>query len=91
MKTFSVTFKDPDGVSNSLDEAASDWTRETSGLDQYEMETLSESRREQLAKFAESWIKYQEYITIDFDIETGTATVRKSGRKKSSNNRGFNA
>jgi hypothetical protein len=78
MKTFSITFKDPDGVATSLDEAAIDWTAETYGLNVEEMEALTYSRREQLEKFIKTWVDYSEYITIDFDLEEGTATVRKN-------------
>lgn len=64
---FILTFKTP----NALDQSIVDSLPEAEGLDQeeqdklwYEVETL-----------AEKFVEYKEYITIEFDTKTGTATV----------------
>lgn len=55
-----ITFKDPDGVSNAILEKRA----EDSSLDaEYISNKLSE------------WIKWDEYITVEFDTEANTATV----------------
>lgn len=69
-----VSLKDPDGFSDSVDQAVRDDV-EKLGLDKDETEALEETRRvkawEKLARF----VSYQEYVTIEFDTDAGTATV----------------
>ena len=62
---FRVTFKDPDGVTDALCDAG---LVDRSG---YTDEDQGELVSERLEKF----IRYGEYITIEFDIDSGTATV----------------
>ncbi len=68
--------KDPDGVSNSLDEAATEAT-ESVRHEQlpFEYEEVQERMVEKLAGQIEKWVKYQEYVTIEIDTEAGTAIV----------------
>jgi hypothetical protein len=72
---FRITFKDPDGVSNSLHDAAKDSARSTSGLTEKEMRALAESREEEFGEFLRKWIQYGEYVTIEFDTDADTAVV----------------
>lgn len=71
---FRVTVKSPDGVYESIREAAEE-SVEPLGLDKEEAEYLCEKRQESLSEFAAKWVKYGEYITVEFDTEAGTATV----------------
>jgi hypothetical protein len=70
-----ITLKDPDGVSESLRDAAESSVPQ--GLTQSERESLTESRQERYGKACEPWIEYGEYVTIEIDTEAGTATVCK--------------
>lgn len=72
---FKVTFKDPDGVYESLDEAAEGLARDVVGVDDEERGEIAESRREKIKDFTERWIEYGEYLTVEFDTDEGTATV----------------
>jgi hypothetical protein len=73
---FTVMFKDPDGVYDSLDHAAKELAATVEGIDDDEREALSETRREKIGQFVSRWITYGEYITIEFDTEAKTAIVQ---------------
>lgn len=72
---FRVQFKDPDVVHDAAVEAAEAGMPE--GLSEEEKEQLLDARAEKLTDFASTWVKYGEYITVEFDTEAGTATVVK--------------
>jgi len=73
-----ITLKDPDGVYDSIQDAAESSTGDADGLDQDELEKLAESRREKLEEQCNPWIRYGEYVTIEIDTDAGTATVCKA-------------
>lgn len=67
-----VTFKDPDGVTDSItDFLPTRRGRYDSDWGQAFEETLDDLSR---------WIRGCEYITIEFDTEAGTATVVENER-----------
>lgn len=70
-----LTLKDPDGVYEMIREAAENQVLEMEGLDDDESESLIESRHEKIDEQLEKWIKYSEYVRIEFDLDAGTATV----------------
>lgn len=75
---FTVTFKDPDGPCNSIEEAGEQCARSVSGFDQMhedEQQDLIESRREKIKKLCDRWFRYGEYVDIEIDTDAGTATV----------------
>lgn len=72
-----VTLKDPDGFSNCVDEAVKESLDELEGLDEDEKEQLLEHRLEKTWDQLEKFVDCQEYVTIVFDTEAGTATVEK--------------
>ncbi len=74
---FRVTMKDPDGVYDSLDEAAKEAADAVQGIDDDERESVQEMKREKLAEFAGKWLEYGEYAEIEFDTEAGTAVLVK--------------
>lgn len=74
----SVTLKDPDGFYESVDDAVEKAVEaEFPTADADENEALREKRTEKVWKVLEQWVRYQEYITIEFDTEAGTASVMK--------------
>jgi hypothetical protein len=75
---FTVTLKDPDCFDESVRrELERDLKERYPDLDVEEREALFERRYEKLQDFAGQWLKYGEYISIEFDTEAGTATVAK--------------
>lgn len=72
-----ITFKDPDGVSNSLDSAVEESLPE--GLDAEEAHALREMRQEKYQEAIKPWVEYGEYVHIEIDTNAGTAVVVKAG------------
>ncbi len=72
---FRVTFKTPDALDEPTREAGTEMARQRSGNDDENACYWAASLRE----FASKWVKYGEYVTIEFDYNMGTATVVPSG------------
>ena len=72
---FTVSLKDPDGFSNSVDEAVRQSVQAQEGLDEDEKDDVIERRNEKTWKALGKFVEYQEYVTIEFDTDAGTATV----------------
>jgi len=72
-----ITLKDPDGFYEAIREAAEKQVAEIKGISEDEAETLIENRHESIAEYLKRWVEYGEYITIEFDLENSTATVKK--------------
>lgn len=80
---FRINFKDPDGVHDSISEIIKDslatlrakvpeeFVLEDEGFE----EVYGDAKRKELEPTLDKWLRYNEYITIEFDTETGTATV----------------
>ncbi len=71
---FTVNIKDPDVFSNAVQEAVTSDVA-TLGLDEREAEAVIELRTEKLNDWLRKWVKWGEYIRVEFDTEAGTATV----------------
>jgi hypothetical protein len=78
-----LTLKDPDGVYDSVDEAA---RRVVAGIEAgagkdaaefLDKEELEETAREGINKAIKPWVEYGEYVSIEVDTEAGTAIVLK--------------
>ena len=77
----SITFKTPDAVSQAVDGLVEDKRAklvDEGKWDENEAEYLAECLGEEFSKKFEKWIRYGEYVTIDFDTEAGTATVQET-------------
>lgn len=74
-----ITLKDPDGFYDSVKESVKDSLSDL-GLDKDEMEVLLERRLEKTWDKLEKWVDCQEYVNLEFDLDTMTAVVapRKS-------------
>lgn len=72
---FKVTMKDPDGVQDSLDDAAKVYANSIEGLTEDEREAVREKRRELIGSIADKWFEYGEYLTVEIDTDTKTITV----------------
>ena len=74
---FRITFKDPDGVSEGYAEVVRT-IQDKNQLSSEEDEYLYDHRLSQARELTSSWIKWDEYITIEFDSVKKTATVVKN-------------
>lgn len=72
-----ITFKDPDGVFESIREAVCNEIFKIKELSDEEKGLLEEKRHESLAEKCEPWIQNGEYVTIEIDTEAKTAVVVK--------------
>lgn len=69
-----VTLKNPDCFYEAVGAAVANSVSELE-LDSDEKEDLIESRSEKAWDKLEKWVEYQEYVTLEFDLETMSATV----------------
>lgn len=70
-----IQFKDPDGFYDCVRDAVKSSLSELKGLDPDERESLIEERHNKVAEKCRQWIKYGEYVAIEIDTDSGTATV----------------
>ena len=70
-----VTLKDPDGFYESVEEEVVK-SLKSSGLPEHEQEALTDTRLQKAWEFLSTWVECQEYVTLEFDTEAGTATVK---------------
>jgi hypothetical protein len=70
---FRITFKDPDAVSDGIDEAAV--ASLPQGLPPDEASALADIRHKKLEVFVNDFVSYGEYLVVEFDTDARTATV----------------
>lgn len=73
-----ITMKDPDAGYDDVEE----YVRESlalSGLSESEREAVEEIRKEEVRDKLSKWLKYGEYLEVEFDLDAGTATVIPCG------------
>jgi hypothetical protein len=73
-----ITLRDPYGVYDAVDNAAEISARSVSGLSEHEIDQIKEARRVRIAEDVKPWIDHGEYVRIEIDTESGTATVLKT-------------
>lgn len=74
--TVRVTFKDPDVVGDAVKEAVHEWAeKHLAGLDPEEREAAEDLRAEKVRAALSEWVRYGEYITVEFDLDAKTARV----------------
>jgi hypothetical protein len=62
-----------DGVWESVEEAVR--ASLPADLDDDEKEAVADARRAKVKRQLAHWIKYGEYLSVEFDLDAGTATV----------------
>jgi hypothetical protein len=72
---FTVTFKDPDGPYESIQEAAKREVESIQGIDADEKDALIDGRVDKLRAITSAWFEYGEYVRIEIDTEAKTAIV----------------
>lgn len=73
-----ITFKDPDAVYDAVQQAVHATMPE--GIKAHETEMLAEFRHKDISDELKHWIRYGEYLTVEFDLETKTAKVLELAR-----------
>lgn len=72
---FRVAMKTPDTLHDATQEAAQEWARSVTEIDEEEREALAETRAEELREAASTWFRYGEYLTVEIDTDAGTCVV----------------
>lgn len=72
---FRITMKDPDGVYDSIHDAAEKSVSAIPTLDADEKEDLIEARNEKLRDICGKWFEYGEYLEVEVDTDKGTCIV----------------
>jgi hypothetical protein len=77
---FRIMLKDPDGVWESVREAAEASMKDVPAIDGREREDLIEGRVEKLFDVCGRWLEYKEYLTVEVDTDQGTCVVVENGK-----------
>jgi len=72
---FKITMKDPDGVYESIKDAADASLANVEGLSGHERNELIENRVEQIGESIGKWFEYKEYLTVEIDTDKQTCVV----------------
>lgn len=78
-----VTFKSPDGVSDSLQDKCNeiiesmpiDHQENLANLNRNDRREMFDEMKEPMEEFISGWVRGGEYVTVEFDTEAGTAAV----------------
>lgn len=81
---FRVMFKTPDAVSGAVGQVVHGETNRQlreggQDFDEEEFAAAADHILHNAIVFTRKWVKYGEYVTIEFDTEAGTATVIPTG------------
>lgn len=71
---FRVDMKDPDALSDSIDDAVEGDVALMSG-DADERKAVAEVRRAKARELCGRWFEYGEYLTVEIDTDAGTCVV----------------
>ena len=72
---FTVQMKDPDTLSDAIDEAVEAVFDAMPDLSAEEQEAAAGVRKEQVRSLCYKWFEYGEYLRVEIDTEAGTCTV----------------
>jgi hypothetical protein len=81
MPKFIVTFKTPDAVADCIQGTVARYAVHEAPPGEFdEVAERVDELTKQLKNFAAKWVQYGELVHIEFDTDTGTATVLPTGR-----------
>lgn len=72
---FMIMLKDPDGFDDGIGDAAE--ASLPQGLSRDERQAVMDMRTEEIAEALKRWVSDGECISVEFDTEAGTATVKE--------------
>jgi hypothetical protein len=70
-----ITLKDPNGIDDSIREAAKQSLVNVGELEHEEAQYLLEARQKRISESLKPWIEYGEYVRLEIDLETKAAKV----------------
>ena len=70
-----ITFKSPDSVLDAIKSAVQDSLEGCRLSDPEERESVEETRTELYTEILSTWVRYNEYITVELDTETHSIKV----------------
>lgn len=73
-----LTFKDPDGVYESVRQFVID--NLPKDLDEDEKDSIQDMRISKVQDKLSKWVEYGEYLTVEINLDTGEAKVIQKGR-----------
>lgn len=71
---FKVQMKDPDGVFECREEAIKEDVAKIEGLTEDERAAVAEERTKAVEKAMGKWFEYDEYLTVEIEIDTDAGT-----------------
>lgn len=74
-----LELKDPDGVYESIRNHVTKSLKDTEGLTEEEVNSLTEERHEMLSEILQEWVTYGEYVTVEINLETKETKVCRNG------------
>ena len=77
---FTVTFKTPDAVDDTISDIVLHDERLEAIEDGDERLDAEFALKAELKEFTEKWVRYGEYVDVEFDTDAGTVTVLENGR-----------
>lgn len=79
---FTVTMKNPDALYESVRDAIGPEKEALveGGMAEDEADAIVELREAKATKLANLWLRYGEYLDVEFDTDAGTATLLKGSR-----------
>lgn len=72
---FIVQMKDPDTLTDAIQDAVKEDVDKMEGLYDEEKEGVIESRSEKVSAICNRWFEYGEYLRVEIDTDAGTCTV----------------
>lgn len=72
---FKVSMKDPDTLSDAIEEALARAIEGLAVTDEEERQAVAVVRREKVSALCAKWFEYGEYLTVEIDTDAGTCTV----------------
>jgi hypothetical protein len=75
---FRVTFKSPDAVYDAIHEAVQSTIPEGVKFIESDLNDELDDKRQELKDFAKKWVRYDEYVTVEFDTDAKTCTVMEA-------------
>ena len=72
---FRITMKDPDALHDAIQDAVREQINSMAALSDGEKGLLARSREEAVRNITKQWFSYGEYLTIEIDTQSQTATV----------------
>jgi len=79
---FKISFKDPDSFDDALIDLLTTKDTKIDYFKNISCDEAMQDKRHKLIEFLQQWVRYEQYIDVEFDTESNTATVIKREKIK---------